>query len=314
MDDLLESGNARLVIDMSRVEYVSSAGWGVFASRINEIRQQGGDIKIFGMDPEVDSIFRLLGFDDIMRSFSILTEAIDDFNKPAPAVESEYDVAAAFPRIEIPPVKEDEGTCVDLSELSIRFESTTTRVNGRQSRILKIGGAIDASTAERFEREIDGMVHEEHQYLIVDLSDVIYVSSAGWGVIVKCMQRLNESAGMMMLAGMRQPIFKIFRDLGFEPLIPHYLTTERALDALTLTGGGEPEQQSQEMVTALPDAEAVTGENEHADEGGDEATALQIGRERDLRQDTDRKLRKLGWTAYGKRLMKRSKDDRKRKK
>ncbi len=69
---------------MSLVEYVSSAGWGVFASRIDDVRRAEGDIKIFGMDPEVDSIFHLLGFDVIMRSFSILSEAIDDFErKPA---------------------------------------------------------------------------------------------------------------------------------------------------------------------------------------------------------------------------------------
>jgi anti-sigma B factor antagonist len=79
-DRILKKGTSKIIADMSGVEYVSSAGWGVFASWIEGLRKKGGDLKIFGMDPDVDRIFKLLEFDDLMHSFNILAEAVDDFN------------------------------------------------------------------------------------------------------------------------------------------------------------------------------------------------------------------------------------------
>ena len=97
MDGFVDRGTVNLVIDMSRVEYVSSSGWGVFASRIKDIRALGGDIKIFGMDEEVSSIFHMLGFDSIMRSFGVLAEAIENFKNAPPSAEG-YDFRSAYRR------------------------------------------------------------------------------------------------------------------------------------------------------------------------------------------------------------------------
>ena len=41
-----EAGRVRLVVECSRLTYISSAGLGVFMSFIEEIRAAGGDIKI----------------------------------------------------------------------------------------------------------------------------------------------------------------------------------------------------------------------------------------------------------------------------
>jgi len=69
----------KIVVDMSRVEYVSSGGWGTFTERLRELRRAGGDIKLFGMDPDVYYVFTMLGFNIVLSSFDILTAAIEDF-------------------------------------------------------------------------------------------------------------------------------------------------------------------------------------------------------------------------------------------
>ena len=43
----------RIVVDLSDVTYISSAGWGIFISEIKRIRRNSGDIKLAGMTPEV---------------------------------------------------------------------------------------------------------------------------------------------------------------------------------------------------------------------------------------------------------------------
>jgi anti-sigma B factor antagonist len=57
-----EAGRVRLVVECSRLTYISSAGLGVFMSFIEEIRAAGGDIKICGLAPKIFQVFDILGF------------------------------------------------------------------------------------------------------------------------------------------------------------------------------------------------------------------------------------------------------------
>ena len=58
----MEAGNRRLIVDCERLSYISSAGLGVFMSFLEEIREAGGDIKICGPSPKVLQVFEILGF------------------------------------------------------------------------------------------------------------------------------------------------------------------------------------------------------------------------------------------------------------
>lgn len=57
-----EAGRVKLVVECSKLTYISSAGLGVFMSFIDEIRSAGGDIKICGLAPKVFQVFDILGF------------------------------------------------------------------------------------------------------------------------------------------------------------------------------------------------------------------------------------------------------------
>ena len=65
---------------MGQVNYVSSAGWGVFVGEIKGIRENGGDLKIVQMLPEVNEIFEMLEFNRILAAYDNIEEAIDDFD------------------------------------------------------------------------------------------------------------------------------------------------------------------------------------------------------------------------------------------
>ena len=60
--DEMQGGHQRLVIDCSRLTYISSAGLGVFMSFIEELREVGGDIKLAAITPKVFQVFEVLGF------------------------------------------------------------------------------------------------------------------------------------------------------------------------------------------------------------------------------------------------------------
>ncbi|MBU1318836.1 MAG: STAS domain-containing protein [candidate division Zixibacteria bacterium] len=79
MNSLLGQKRFNIVIDLGGVDYISSAGWGIFISNIREIRQNDGDIKLARMIPNVHEIFELLEFDSILHCFDNIEKAKHDF-------------------------------------------------------------------------------------------------------------------------------------------------------------------------------------------------------------------------------------------
>ncbi|MFQ5865711.1 MAG: STAS domain-containing protein [bacterium] len=78
--NILNGGIFHIIIDMAQVNYVSSAGWGVFVGEIKGIREKGGDLKIVQMTPEVYDVFAMLEFHRILSYYDGIEEAINDFD------------------------------------------------------------------------------------------------------------------------------------------------------------------------------------------------------------------------------------------
>ncbi|MDD3643550.1 MAG: STAS domain-containing protein [Candidatus Krumholzibacteria bacterium] len=81
---LLRKGRFDIVIDLGGVNYISSAGWGIFISEIKEIRENGGDLKLAAMIGDVYEVFELLEFQTILESYDTVEEAIHSFGESAP--------------------------------------------------------------------------------------------------------------------------------------------------------------------------------------------------------------------------------------
>lgn len=81
LESLLGSNCYNVIIDLANVDYISSAGWGIFISEIKGIRERGGDLKLVSMIPDVYEVFELLEFHYILKAFDTLEEALADFDK-----------------------------------------------------------------------------------------------------------------------------------------------------------------------------------------------------------------------------------------
>lgn len=78
-NSLLAQKKYRIIVDLGGVDYISSAGWGIFISNIREIRLYNGDIKLARMIPNVYEIFELLEFDSILKAYDNIEKAKADF-------------------------------------------------------------------------------------------------------------------------------------------------------------------------------------------------------------------------------------------
>jgi len=80
IQDLIKQKKIQIIVDLSRVNYISSAGWGVFVGEIKNVRDLGGDLKLVQMTPEVAEVFEMLEFNRVLNSYETLAEAIDEFD------------------------------------------------------------------------------------------------------------------------------------------------------------------------------------------------------------------------------------------
>jgi len=80
---LLQQKKYNLVCDLAGVNYVSSAGWGIFISHIKEVRENQGDLKLTRLHPDVYEIFELLEFDTVIKSYESVDKAAGDFSSAA---------------------------------------------------------------------------------------------------------------------------------------------------------------------------------------------------------------------------------------
>ncbi len=69
----------RIIVNGSNLSYISSAGLGVFMAYIEDLRANGGDIKIAALQPKVYNVFDLLGFPMLFDIMGTEQEAIEKF-------------------------------------------------------------------------------------------------------------------------------------------------------------------------------------------------------------------------------------------
>lgn len=75
----VDSGHHRIIADCGKLNYISSAGLGVFMSFIEEVRERGGDIKICSVQPKVLQVFEILGFPALFDIVGDVPEAMGKF-------------------------------------------------------------------------------------------------------------------------------------------------------------------------------------------------------------------------------------------
>lgn len=79
LNDLISGGNVKIVVDLDLVDYISSAGWGIFVGEIKGVRAGKGDIKLASMRPDVREVFDLLEFNTLLTPYDSRRDALAAF-------------------------------------------------------------------------------------------------------------------------------------------------------------------------------------------------------------------------------------------
>ncbi len=76
LDEQFALDRYKIVVDLEKVDYISSAGWGVFVSGLKDIREHSGDIVLTNMAAGVHNIFELMEFSSIIKEFENVEKAL----------------------------------------------------------------------------------------------------------------------------------------------------------------------------------------------------------------------------------------------
>jgi len=124
LNDVISQGVNRVIIDLASVSYISSAGWGVFLGKIKGLRENGGDLIITRMIPDVADVFELLEFHRVLKVFETSEEAVAHFeNRPIARIEKGTEDKSVNTIVVEEGVPESRETASDITPLHDIFSA-----------------------------------------------------------------------------------------------------------------------------------------------------------------------------------------------
>lgn len=106
----------------------------------------------------------------------------------------------------------------------------TTRKE-KNSAVVSVSGRIDAITAPDFEKSLDGLIAAGEKSIVINLSGLGYISSAGLRSILSSAKKLKALSGEIMFTGLQGPVEEVFQISGFKSIFKIFSSEAEALDA-----------------------------------------------------------------------------------
>ncbi len=78
--EVLEQSDTRVIVDLSRVTRIDSAGLGQLMSCYSHLVRNQGSLKVVNVSPEVKKVMDMTGISSLIRAFNDEQEAVKSFN------------------------------------------------------------------------------------------------------------------------------------------------------------------------------------------------------------------------------------------
>jgi anti-sigma B factor antagonist len=75
LETAFQTNEKNILLNLEGLKYISSAGLGVFISRLEEINEKSINLVFFGLQENVKQVFSLLGLEDLLTIYTTKSEA-----------------------------------------------------------------------------------------------------------------------------------------------------------------------------------------------------------------------------------------------
>jgi anti-sigma B factor antagonist len=108
--------------------------------------------------------------------------------------------------------------------------SINSRKIGEQLEIIFVKGILDAHSAPDLEKFVAEKIAQDNIYLLFNLKELDYISSAGLGVFMAFVEDLRNRGGDIKFAELTEKIYSIFELLGFHLIFDIVPTNDQAIE------------------------------------------------------------------------------------
>jgi anti-sigma B factor antagonist len=112
----------------------------------------------------------------------------------------------------------------------VRLETSVRSINGIP--VIDVAGEIDLYTAPAFRDILRQAFDDGHRRILVNMSQVRYVDSSGFGTLLGATKRLRPSGGSISLVGCNPSIQKMLRVTRLNTLFGVFDAEDDAVAAL----------------------------------------------------------------------------------
>ena len=97
---------------------------------------------------------------------------------------------------------------------------------GNEVVLIEIQGELDAHTARKFQQTLNDLLAQGRSRLVLDASQMSFVSSAGLRAIMSAQREAGQHGGQLRICGLNAQARRVFEIAGFEQLL-HLSDTRR---------------------------------------------------------------------------------------
>jgi anti-anti-sigma factor len=98
--------------------------------------------------------------------------------------------------------------------------------------VFELRGYIDAHTVIEFEKAVNGAIEQGARAIVLDISGLSYISSAGIGAMMGLARKLSQNGGDLVLLNPTQKVFAILEGLGFTKIFKIAASETEAVEKL----------------------------------------------------------------------------------
>jgi len=98
--------------------------------------------------------------------------------------------------------------------------------------VLVVAGEIDVFTAPLFKQAVVNLVAEGHRHLFLDMREVLFMDSSGFGALLGATKRLRPEGGSLNLIGCNRTMQRMLHLTRLDTILGMFDTEEEAMAAI----------------------------------------------------------------------------------
>ena len=117
-----------------------------------------------------------------------------------------------------------------MEDLALTTE--TIQAGGKPTAVMVLTGYLDTYTAPNFIIALEGAIDEGAVHVVLDVSSLDYMGSAGFGALAGANHRGGDRGGKLVVAGLSEKLKGVFDNLGLSALVEAAADRQAAIESL----------------------------------------------------------------------------------